>query len=60
MKKVTSKILWITLIIIVLLNIVMVFYKVKDAKVEDVSRWEEALNTEETDTIVVEDTIVLE
>lgn len=60
MKKVTSKILWITLIIIVLLNIVMVFYKVKDAKVEDVSRWEDALNTEETDTIVVEDTIVLE
>ncbi len=60
MKKITPKILWITLIIIVLLNIVMVFYQVKEKRMEVVTSSLDETDTEETDLIVVKDTTFLE
>lgn len=60
MKKITPKILWITLIIIVLLNIVMVFYQVKEKRMEVVTSSLDETDTEETELIVVKDTTFLE
>ncbi len=60
MKKITPKILWITLIIIVLLNIVMVFYQVKEKRMDVVTSSLDETDTEETELIVVKDTTFLE
>lgn len=60
MKKITPKILWITLIIIVLLNIVMVFYQVKEKRMDVVTSSLDEPDTEETELIVVKDTTFLE
>ena len=60
MKKITPKILWITLIIIVLLNIVMVFYQVKEKRMDVVISSLDEPDTEETELIVVKDTTFLE
>lgn len=60
MKKITPQILWITLIIIVLLNIVMVFYQVKEKRMDVVTSSLDETDTEETELIVVKDTTFLE
>lgn len=60
MKKITPKILWITLIIIVLLNIVMVFYQIKEKRMDVVTSSLDETDTEETELIVVKDTTFLE
>ncbi|MBQ7551127.1 MAG: hypothetical protein IJT04_06340 [Bacteroidales bacterium] len=60
MKKITPKILWITLIIIVLLNIVMVFYQIKEKRMDIVTSSLDETDTEETELIVVKDTTFLE
>ena len=60
MKKITPKILWITLIIIVLLNIVMVFYQVKEKRMDVVTSSLDETDTEETELLVVKDTTFLE